>query len=85
VNGAATLPADLEKYRYLSGDEAAALLGLSPGTLANWRCRGEGPPWTLLGRARGIRYRIDHLLAWVEDASKKRPAPPVRGTERAAR
>ncbi len=33
----------------LDSREAARLLGVSPGTLANWRSRGKGPAFIKLG------------------------------------
>ncbi|WP_163275537.1 helix-turn-helix transcriptional regulator [Cellulomonas iranensis] len=54
-----------------SGDElldtaaAAALLGISPSTLAHWRSDGlPCPPAVRLGR-RAIRYRREAVLTWA--------------------
>ncbi|HEY0931784.1 MAG TPA: helix-turn-helix domain-containing protein [Gemmatimonas sp.] len=42
---------------------AAEYLGLKPRTLANARCRGDGPKFTrVFGR---IRYRRSELDAWL--------------------
>ncbi len=43
--------------------EAAALLAVSPRTLADWRLDGKGPPYVKLHGA--IRYRLDDLEAFV--------------------
>lgn len=44
-------------------DEEAQRLGLAPKTLANMRCRGDGPPYVLLGRL--PRYDPDMTDAWL--------------------
>lgn len=52
---------------YLTPDEAAAFLGRSVKTLANYRSRGGGPPYFKRGR---IYYREDDLTAWLNAAQK---------------
>lgn len=47
----------------LSPDEAARFLGLSTGTLANLRCRGDGPAFHKV--ARFVRYDPRDLSNWV--------------------
>lgn len=44
--------------------EAAAFLQLTPGHLANLRCRREGPRYVKLGGA--VRYRATDVAAWCE-------------------
>ena len=44
-------------------DEAAMLLGLSPKTLAQWRWRGEGPPY--IKRFKRVFYNIESLKRWA--------------------
>lgn len=44
----------------------AAVLGMSPGTLVNWRASGEGPPFVRLG-ARRVRYRRADLERWLRE------------------
>lgn len=51
-----TLPVALDEV------EAAALLGVHPRTLANWRYLGNGPPYVACGRRR--TYRLEDLLSW---------------------
>lgn len=50
--------------------ETARMLGLSPGTLANWRTTGKhGPDWV---RACGrIMYRLSDINEWLEKNIKK--------------
>jgi len=48
----------------LTTPQAAALLGMRPQTLHEWRCRGIGPGYYQLGRA--IRYRAGDLYDWLE-------------------
>lgn len=47
--------------------EAAAYLGLSPQTLANWRSRGKGPAYSRLGGSGRpvIVYRKEDLDAFL--------------------
>lgn len=42
---------------------AAEMLGLSRGTLANWRAEGRGPRYIKSGRQ--ILYRVKDLDAWL--------------------
>ena len=51
----------------LDPNEAARSLNLSPGTLANWRCRGIGPRFIRvgIGKAR-IKYRREDLASWID-------------------
>lgn len=45
-------------------DEVAERLNLNARTLANWRSRGEGPPYLKLGGC--VRYDPLDLEAWIE-------------------
>ena len=47
---------------YLTPGEAARIVRLSKGTLANMRSRGGGPCFRKHGRL--IRYHVDDLKAW---------------------
>jgi predicted DNA-binding transcriptional regulator AlpA len=68
---------DDEKGRLLTTAELAAILQLSPSTLANWRSLGQGPPYRKTGGA--VRYRWADVEAWslervrnlVGDAARK--------------
>jgi hypothetical protein len=57
----------------VSANHAAAYIGTSPGSLANWRQRRVGPPF-IKGKARFIRYRIADLKIFV--ASQLRETNP---------
>jgi len=48
----------------LTPDEVSRLLGIPPGTLANWRYQGHGPAFVRLGRH--VRYRACDVDEWVE-------------------
>lgn len=45
---------------------AAAVLGLTPKTLRNWRSELMGPDWKVHGRI--VLYAIADLIAWRRDA-----------------
>jgi hypothetical protein len=46
----------------LTPPEAAAVLGLSPATLATWRSQHKGPPYLKInGR---IAYQHDAIVSW---------------------
>lgn len=42
---------------------AAALLGISPGTLRNWRSEGKGPTPKVIGQ---VWYSIPEVLDWID-------------------
>ena len=54
----------------LTQAQAARFLHIRPGSLANWRWRGEGPPFVRLSR-RAIRYRRSDLDAWIRTRVRK--------------
>ena len=48
--------------------EAAAMLGVSLRTLANWRTLGIGPSFVRVGRVHSrTLYRIDDLNIWLDN------------------
>jgi len=51
--------------KILTTNEAARYLRLSASTLQHYRLRGEGPPFSRLGKL--VRYRREMLDAWVEE------------------
>jgi len=46
------------KNRYLTAKELSERLGVSTGTLANWRSQGKGVPYVRFG---GVRYPIEEV------------------------
>lgn len=48
----------------LSTEAAATYLGVSPGTLANWRTAKKGPPYALIGSV--VRYRKSAIDRYCE-------------------
>jgi hypothetical protein len=50
--------------RYLSNDEAADFLQLSPRTLEKQRVVGGGPRFRKFGRR--VVYALDDLVSWAE-------------------
>ncbi len=56
---------------WLWDDDAAAMIGVTVRTLANWRCRRFGPPFYKLGRrARYIQAEVEEwILAQRVDTS----------------
>ncbi len=56
----------------LNTKQAAAFLGLSPGSLAVWRCREVGPPHHYSGR-KPVYYKTE-LRTWQRECSERRMA-----------
>ncbi len=54
-----------EDQPFMDTREAAALLGLSPSTLARYRITGEGPWYCKLGGC--VRYRGNDVEAWAAE------------------
>lgn len=50
---------------YLTTEQAAEILGVSPCTLADWRWKRKGPPWVPLSR-KCVRYEQAALEKWME-------------------
>lgn len=63
------MPIDDEISPYLTLQETAAYLRLSPRTLDNMRQRGTGPLYSKHGGR--VRYHRDDVLAWI-NASRRR-------------
>lgn len=49
--------------KYLKPAAAAEKIGITPGTLANWRWKAIGPNYFLVNNM--IRYADDELEAWI--------------------
>lgn len=54
---------------------AAEFLGISKQTMANWRMRGNGPPFIKMGGA--VRYKPEDLNSWL-DARRERHTTEAR-------
>jgi predicted DNA-binding transcriptional regulator AlpA len=52
--------------RLVTSSQLAEYLGVSEGTLRNWRNKDKGPPYIRLGDSprSAIRYNIDDVLKW---------------------
>ena len=61
------------KPQYLSPKEAGSFLGVSVNLLQKWRTQGVGIPYVKMGSSSSsiIRYKIDDLLAYVENQKIK--------------
>ncbi len=57
----------MDTTRYVSPQQAAMLLGVTPSTLAAWRKAGRGPRYSRMGEARQsrVRYATDELDKWM--------------------
>lgn len=71
-HGETTMPKGKVLDGFLTEDEQAAALGVVTRTLRSWRQRGEGPPFTKVGRR--VFYPIDGSAAWLRANTKA----PVR-------
>ena len=49
----------------LSLNEAAAVMGIAPGTLRTWRTKGVGPVGFKVGRR--VMYRREAVEAWLAE------------------
>ena len=66
--------------RYLTNDEAATFLRLSPRTLEKHRVIGGGPRFRKFGRR--VVYAIDDLEAWANARSFEMTSDPDYATVR---
>lgn len=55
--------------QWITPEELASRLSISPGTVANWRARGKGPTFKRFGGI--VRYREDVVNAWIEEQPDK--------------
>lgn len=67
--------------RYLTNDEAAALLRLSPRTLEKQRVIGGGPRFRKFGRR--VMYALSDLEAWADARSFEATCDPEYAEHRA--
>jgi hypothetical protein len=79
---AAAVAAPAQPQRYLTNDEAADYLRLSPRTLEKQRVIGGGPKFRKFGRR--VMYAVADLDAWADRAASRRlPIPNTPSTTRA--
>jgi predicted DNA-binding transcriptional regulator AlpA len=55
----------------LNATEVAAMLGIPPSTLANWRYQGLGPRYLRVGRH--VRYLAEDLDDWIRTQRVRHP------------
>ena len=51
--------------RWLTSEDVAALLDVSPRTVEQWRLLGSGPPYHKFANGR-VGYRKAEVLAWAK-------------------
>lgn len=56
---------DQRPVRLLNPRQLSERLGVSLSVLANWRCKGFGPPYVKIGR-RYVGYLDRDVEAWIE-------------------
>nr|BAH89963.1 hypothetical protein [uncultured bacterium]BAH90319.1 hypothetical protein [uncultured bacterium] len=71
---AAAVAAPVQPQRYLTNDEAAEYLRLSPRTLEKQRVIGGGPKFRKFGRR--VMYAVSDLDAWADARSYAATSDP---------
>lgn len=61
----------LPPFTFLDARHAAAILGTSPGVLANWRSQRRGPPYC--GNGHFVRYQYSALMDWINRRASEVP------------
>ncbi|KAA8919069.1 DNA-binding protein [Xanthomonas sontii] len=79
---AAPATAVAQPQRYLTNDEAAAYLRLSPRTLEKQRVIGGGPKFRKFGRR--VMYAVADLDAWAAGRSFETTSDPAYADHHAA-
>jgi len=54
----------MTEQKFFSPEDLALRWGISPGTLANWRCYGGGPEYQKIGGR--VRYSKNEVIAFEE-------------------
>lgn len=62
---------------WISRDDLARELNLTPDTLGRWEARREGPPCTRLGRR--VLYRRASVQDWLRALEQSHPTRKQRG------
>jgi hypothetical protein len=63
--------------KYLKPTAAAEKIGVTTGTLANWRWRSVGPPYYAIGAM--IRYAENEVDAWIAAGRQSTADDPGAG------
>ena len=79
---ATAIAAPAQPQRYLTNDEAAAYLRLSPRTLEKQRVIGGGPKFRKFGRR--VMYAVADLDVWAADRSFETTSDPEYAEQHAA-
>ncbi|GMV07998.1 MAG: hypothetical protein AMXMBFR53_42730 [Gemmatimonadota bacterium] len=61
----------------ISPGEAARLLGITEGTLRNWRCLGKSPRFVKIGRR--CRYRPKDIEDYLDSRTRASTSDPGPG------
>lgn len=79
TQNAAQRTSDTHEQRYLTPEEAAAYINVSPSWLNRAKARNEGPVWISLGDISGspVRYDVEDLDIWMHSRRSKSPSGPV--------
>lgn len=56
---------------FLTREQAAEILGVTPGTLANWYTRGHGPRFKRPQGSRRALYSLDDIQTWIDSNGAK--------------
>ena len=79
---AAPIASAAQPQRYLTNDEAADYLRLSPRTLEKQRVLGGGPKFRKFGRR--VMYAVADLDAWATDRSFESTSDPEYAEQHSA-
>ena len=79
---AAPIASAAQPQRYLTNDEAAEYLRLSPRTLEKQRVLGGGPKFRKFGRR--VMYAVADLDAWAADRSIESTSDPEYAEQHSA-
>lgn len=62
----------------LTSDQLAERIGVAPGTVRQWRMRGEGPPFIKhTKKANGmVRYRLADVVEWEKSLVRSSTIAP---------
>jgi len=64
-HGGDIMSEDNIKQVSVTPEQAAELYGLNIGSLANMRCRKQGPRYYKVGKGKKVVYRVEDLEQWL--------------------